>query len=420
MVKKKLEREEEEEEAVTSCDVHDVFQVLLLLLQLINCGDGGTKRLPFAEAYKIPLYLLQRVGEGRGRVGSADWNDKQHVFTFWGRQWQSMVMFMPTLSWGNRAAAEGRGVQGGRGEEDSRVASLPQIAFNYVACCSRFYGPLLTCLQSRVAACVARVLACGMFVLMIWAGSDQRIYLWQLLQLQLRSAFSTSAATHCHASPPPLSLSFLLLLFSLLFVFMTLILIIDSSIKMFHYARRAAQEPAANCLRKCATPPSLHLPPSPVLAISSAACEFAAFKNKLKRELCQTCWEGKGGRKGGTWHREAGWTQPDLLLNLNLRPDLCSCYLLASITELSNLPQRQLDATDCWLSDASQPRRRRRRRLRRLSLPLWVCQVAQADADSDAPIELEHLLTARAVLWADQNSPPLLLSPSLSLPRHIS
>lgn len=72
VVKKKLEREEEEEEAVTSCDVHDVFQVLLLLLQLINCGDGGTKRLPFAEAYKIPLYLLQRVGEGRGRVGSAD------------------------------------------------------------------------------------------------------------------------------------------------------------------------------------------------------------------------------------------------------------------------------------------------------------------------------------------------------------
>lgn len=197
--------------AVTSCDVHDVFQVLLLLLQLINCGDGGTKRLPFAEAYKIPLYLLQRVEEGRGRVGSANCNDKQHVFTFWGRQWQSMVMFMPTLSWGNRAGTglqqkeEGRRVDG---EEDSRVASLPQIAFNYVACCSRFYGPLLTCLQSGVAACVARVVACGMFVLMICAGSDQRIYLWQLLQLQLRSAFSTSAATHCHASPLP-SLFFL-------------------------------------------------------------------------------------------------------------------------------------------------------------------------------------------------------------------
>lgn len=164
-----------------------------------------------------------------------------------------------------------------------RVASLPQIAFNYVACCSRFYGPLLTCLQTRVAARVPRVVACGMFVLMICAGSDQRIYLWQLLQLQLRSAFSTSAATHCHA---PLSF---LPPFSFLFVFMTLILIIDSSIKMFHYARRAAQEPAANCLRKCATPPSLHVPPSPVVAASSAACEFAAFKNKLKRELCQTC-----------------------------------------------------------------------------------------------------------------------------------
>lgn len=160
---------------------------------------------------------------------------------------------------------------------------MPQIAFNYVACCSRFYGPLLTCLQTRVAARVPRVVACGMFVLMICAGSDQRIYLWQLLQLQLRSAFSTSAATHCHA---PLSF---LPSFSFLFVFMTLILIIDSSIKMFHYARRAAQEPAANCLQKCATPPSLHFPVSPVLAASSAACEFAAFKNKLKRELCQTC-----------------------------------------------------------------------------------------------------------------------------------
>lgn len=222
-------------------------------------------------------------------MGSANCNDKQHVCTFWGRQRQSMVMFMPTLSWGNRgwhwaAAAAGRGVQGARGEE-SRVASLPQIAFNYVACCSRFYGPLLTCLQTRVAARVPRVVACGMFVLMICAGSDQRIYLWQLLQLQLRSAFSTSAATHCHAP----SLPSLLVLSLFLFVFMTLILIIDSSIKMFHYARRAAQEPAANCLRKCATPPSLHFPASPVLAASSAACEFAAFKNKLKRELCQTC-----------------------------------------------------------------------------------------------------------------------------------
>lgn len=144
-------------------------------------------------------------------MGSANCNDKQHVCTFWGRQRQSMVMFMPTLSWGNRgwhwaAAAAGRGVQGARGEE-SRVASLPQIAFNYVACCSRFYGPLLTCLQTRVAARVPRVVACGMFVLMICAGSDQCIYLWQLLQLQLRSAFSTSAATHCHAPlsclPPP-------------------------------------------------------------------------------------------------------------------------------------------------------------------------------------------------------------------------
>lgn len=220
-------------------------------------------------------------------MGSANCNDKQHVCTFWGRQWQSMVMFMPTLSWGNRgwhwAAAAGRGLHGGRGEE-SRVASLPQIAFNYVACCSRFYGPLLTCLQTRVAARVPRVVACGMFVLMICAGSDQRIYLWQLLQLQLRSAFSTSAAMHCHASLPSLSSPS-----SFLFVFMTLILIIDSSIKMFHYARRAAQEPAANCLRKCATPPFLHVPPSPVVAASSAACEFAAFKNKLKRELCQTC-----------------------------------------------------------------------------------------------------------------------------------
>lgn len=122
MVKKKLETEEEV--AVTSCDVHDVFQVLLLLLQLINCGDGGTKRLPFAEAYKIPLYLLQRVGEGRGRVGSANCNDKQHVFTFWGRQWQSMVMFMPTLSWGNRAGTglqqKEERVQGGWGGLKSR------------------------------------------------------------------------------------------------------------------------------------------------------------------------------------------------------------------------------------------------------------------------------------------------------------
>lgn len=107
------------EEAVPSCDVRDVFQVPVMLLQLINCGDGGTKRLPFAEAYKIPPYLLKRVGAGG--VGSANCNDKQHVCTFWGRQWQSMVMFMPTLSWGNRrwhwAAAAGRRVQGGRGED---------------------------------------------------------------------------------------------------------------------------------------------------------------------------------------------------------------------------------------------------------------------------------------------------------------
>lgn len=59
--------EETKEETVPSCDVRDVFQVLLRLLQLINCGDGGTKRLPFAEAYKIPPYLLKREGgEGSG------------------------------------------------------------------------------------------------------------------------------------------------------------------------------------------------------------------------------------------------------------------------------------------------------------------------------------------------------------------
>lgn len=58
--------EETKEEAVPSCDVRDVFQVLVLM-QLINCGDGGTKRLPFREAYKIPPYLLKRVGEGSGK-----------------------------------------------------------------------------------------------------------------------------------------------------------------------------------------------------------------------------------------------------------------------------------------------------------------------------------------------------------------
>lgn len=152
-------------------------------------------------------------------------------------------MFMPTLglSWGN-----------GERARDGGGDFLPQIAFNYVACCSRFYGPLLTCLQFQCccSCCLWHVRVDDLFV-------EWSTYLSVAtcnLQLRLPSRHLLQLAfAKCHAlctATPHLPITRSR---PSHFVFMTLILIIDSGIKMFHYARRAAQEPAANCLRKCAT-----------------------------------------------------------------------------------------------------------------------------------------------------------------------
>lgn len=83
----------------------------------------------------------------------------------------------------------------------------------------------------------------------------------------------------------------------------------------------------------------------------------------------------------------------------------CSCYLPARITELSNLPQRQLDATDCWLSDASSE-----------SFPCLPVCPPFGFVKMQMQIELEHLLTAGAAQWAGQElCLSLFRSPALTL-----